>query len=380
MSWQARVVSSIIRRRIKNPQQAEDSIDKIRARFNYPLPTPVPRRWRRVAGQLSPGPASGTVTSALPPVTDAPSTYMASVGGEWLLPPGSAQPGSARWISEVDAPTILYLHGGGYCFCSVTTHRPLVKALALATRMRIFTLEYRLAPEHPFPAAIEDALMAYRALLDLGISPGRIAVAGDSAGGGLTLAMTIVARELGWPMPGALYLLSPWTDLAATGESLVSNSQTDAMFSGGVDNGSSRRYLGDVPPTNPLASPLYADLHGLPPICVQASNSEVLRDDATRLADRASAAGVLVDVRLWEDMPHVWQLYAPYVPEAQAAINAAGVFLRQYVSPAPSSRSTFRRALPRSFLQTTYGRMLTNDKTANPMKIAPDARLIQWMT
>ncbi len=335
MSWQARVVSSIIRRRIKNPARAEDSIDQVRARFAFPLPTPVPRRWRRVAGQLSPSYTSENGSTVLPPVTDAPATYTASVGGEWLLPPGSAIPGSAGWIAQADAPTILYLHGGGYCFCSVTTHRPLVKALALATNMRTFTLEYRLAPEHPFPAAIEDALMAYRALLDLGIPPARIAVAGDSAGGGLTLAMTIAARDLGWPMPGALYLLSPWTDLAATGESMVSNSQTDAMFSGGVDNGSSRRYLGDVLPTQPLASPLYADLHGLPPICVQASNSEVLRDDATRLADRASAAGGQVDLRLWEDMPHVWQLYAPYVPEAQSAIDAAAIFLRQHLLPSP---------------------------------------------
>ncbi|MGO8950880.1 MAG: alpha/beta hydrolase [Ktedonobacterales bacterium] len=196
---------------------------------------------------------------------------------------------------------------------------------------RAFSLEYRRAPEYPFPAAVNDAEEAYRALLDSGIPAARMVLVGDSAGGGLALATVLAARDHGVPLPAGLWLISPLTDQAATGESLRENDRSDAMFYGDSIRRLATIYLQGTPATHPLASPLYADLTGLPPLCIHASDSEILRDDAIRLAERARAADVNVTLRLWHAVPHVWQFLLGFVPEARESVAAGATFLRAQV-------------------------------------------------
>jgi acetyl esterase/lipase len=181
-----------------------------------------------------------------------------------------------------------------------------------------------MAPEHLFPAAVDDAVAVYRALREQ--APGKIVVGGDSAGGGLALAMLISLRDSGVPLPAAAALFSPWTDLAATGDSLVTNDRSCALFHGANIGEGARFYLGDADPRNPLASPLYADLTGLPPMLIHAAKNETLLDDSTRLADRARAAGVRVEMKIWPVVPHVWQL-VPAMPEARQSLREAARFL-----------------------------------------------------
>jgi acetyl esterase/lipase len=188
---------------------------------------------------------------------------------------------------------------------------------------------YRLAPEHPFPAAVEDAVAAYRRLVALGTPPGRVVLGGDSAGAGLALATLLSLRDAGDALPAGAVLFSPWTDLAATGATLASNDRSDVTFHGAAVARGARLYLGDTPATHPLASPLYADLHGLPPLFIQASDSEVLLDDSTRFAAKATAAGVAVSFTQRHGLPHAWQLFAPVLPEARAAIAEAATFIRR---------------------------------------------------
>lgn len=254
--------------------------------------------------------------------------------GEWLEPPG----GNLA-ITE-NAPTILYLHGGGYYFCSPRSHRSLVFALAARTRAATWSLDYRLAPEHRFPAALEDAMAAYRQLIGAGTLPQSIVIAGDSAGGGLALATLVALRDAGDPLPAGAVLFSPWTDLAASGESIRSNDGADPMFSGQAIGRAAQVYLGDTPATHPYASPVYADLNGLPPLFIQAGSTEVLLDDSRRVAARARAAGVRVDLQVWPKMPHVWQIFAPFIPEAGRALDDAAAFVRHVTnehSAQPSS-------------------------------------------
>lgn len=231
--------------------------------------------------------------------------------------------------ATADVPTIFYLHGGGYYFCTPQTHRPLTLALARKAGMPAFSLDYRLAPEHPFPAALDDAVDAYAALLALGISPGHIVIAGDSAGGGLALATLLALQARHMALPAGALLFSPWTDLAATGETLRSNDRHDVMFHGDSISRVARLYLGDTVATEPLASPLYADpeaLAALPPLYVQASDKEVLLDDSRRLVGRAKAAGGDAELHIWRGVPHVWQLYHPFLPEARRALADAAAF------------------------------------------------------
>lgn len=237
------------------------------------------------------------------------------VKGEWSRPRAGGLAG-----------TLLYLHGGGYVVCSPQTHRPLTNGFAKAG-FEVFAPDYRLAPEFPFPAAIDDAVSVYRALIARGTDPATLAVAGDSAGGGLTLALLLQLRELGLPMPAAAMLFSPWTDLAITGASGETNARSCAMFDGDLLRGGVEIYLAGADPRDPLASPLYADLHGLPPMRIHASSSESLRDDSTRLAERARAAGVPCGIRLWPVVPHVWQLFK-VLPEARESMTIAVDFLK----------------------------------------------------
>ncbi|HZO83236.1 MAG TPA: alpha/beta hydrolase [Candidatus Binataceae bacterium] len=237
----------------------------------------------------------------------------------------------AQWIAAPDAAvdrTILYLHGGGYVMGSIETHRELVARLSKAAMARCLALDYRLAPENPFPAAVNDATAAYRWLLAQGIKPGRIAIAGDSAGGGLTLATLVALRDLGLPTPAAAVCISPWIDLEGTGASMRTKAAADPVVSREMIVALAKLYVGEQGDLHdPLAAPLYADFTGLPPLLVQVGNAETLLDDSTRVAERAEAAGVEVVLQIWDEMPHVWQWFAPILPEGQEAIDQIGDFV-----------------------------------------------------
>ena len=240
---------------------------------------------------------------------------------EWLRPP-SAAPGRV----------VLYLHGGGYVIGSPRSHRHLAAAVAGAAAASALLLDYRLAPEHPYPAAVDDAVAAYRWLLDQGAAPGHVVVAGDSAGGGLTVATLLALREARVPLPAGGVCISPWVDLSCGGESYRTKAAVDPIVQrAGVDQ-MARAYLGDTPPRTPLASPLFADLGGLPPLLIHVGSDEVLLDDAVQLADRARAAGVDATLEVWDRMIHVWHWFLPMLDEAQDAIDGIGRFVRARAS------------------------------------------------
>src|SRR5262245_3546771 len=238
----------------------------------------------------------------------------------------------AEWIRPLaarDDAALLYLHGGGYVIGSPRSHRHLAESIARSTGTSCLMPDYRLAPEHPFPAAVDDALAAYRFLLDQRrIAPGRIAVAGDSAGGGLTVATLVTIRQAGLPMPAAGVCISPWTDLTCSAGSYESKAATDPMVARPGITTMAQHYLGSTDPRTALASPIFADLRGLPPLLIQVGSEEVLLDDSTRLGERAKAAGVDATVEVWEPMIHVWHWFLPWLDEAQAAVDKIGVFLR----------------------------------------------------
>ncbi len=243
----------------------------------------------------------------------------------------------AEWISATgadDSRFIFYLHGGGYVIGSINTHREMVSRIARAANARALAINYRLAPEHPFPAAVEDATASYRWLLSQGIPPDRIVVAGDSAGGGLTLATLLALRDAGDPLPAAAVCISPWTDLAITGESRDTKAAVDPMIKKEMEVENAKMYLGGTDARDPLASPLYADFAGLPHLLIQVGTSETLLDDSTRVAERAKAAGVDVTLEQWEDMIHVWHAFGFVLPEAQQAIDRIGGFVREHVPSA----------------------------------------------
>ena len=246
--------------------------------------------------------------------------------------PVSAGGVKAEWITAPNAAAdraILYLHGGVYIMGSINTHRELIARLSKAAQARILALDYRLAPEHPFPAPVEDATAAYRWMLEQGLKPSRIAVAGDSAGGGLTVAALVAFRDAGLPMPAAGIPISPWVDLEAIGESMKTRSSQDPIVKPEMIREIARVYLAGQNPRSPLAAPLYADLHGLPPLLIHVGDAEALLDDSKRLAERAKAGGVDVTLEVWPEMPHVWHLFAHFLPEGQQAIDRAGEFVRK---------------------------------------------------
>ena len=238
------------------------------------------------------------------------------VDAEWIAAPGAAPD-----------RVILYLHGGGYVLGSINTHRAMISRIARASDARALAIDYRLAPEHPFPAALEDATAAYRWLLAQGYKPGRIVIAGDSAGGGLTLAALLAIRDAKLPMPAGAVPISPWTDLEGTGESVRTRAAKDVMVSQDNLASSAKQYYGKHDPRNPLISPLHADFRGLPPMLLHVGDAEILRDDATRVAARAKAAGVKVELEVWDEMPHVWHVFAKILPEGQQAIDKIGKFV-----------------------------------------------------
>jgi cation diffusion facilitator CzcD-associated flavoprotein CzcO/acetyl esterase/lipase len=294
-SWQARGMSLFIRNTFKRRLAAANDAASARKVLN--------------SGTFFLTPRSVTVTQV----------SVGGVPGEYLERKGDA-----------GSMVLLYLHGGGYIACSSRSHRAYTSFFA-RQGFRVFAPDYRLAPEHVFPAAVDDAEAVYLALLADGIDPARLVVAGDSAGGGLCLSLLLRLRQNGIPLPAAGALFSPLTDLALTGETLVTNDQRCAMFCGERIGIGAKAYLAGADPRNPIASPLYAELKGLPPLLIHVGTDETLRDDSTRFAEAARAAGIPVQLRLWDDVPHVWQLFHHLIPEGRASLHEASNFLRQAV-------------------------------------------------
>jgi epsilon-lactone hydrolase len=299
-SWQAHLSVWIVKWRVKRKLRGVGDYKAAREILN-PDPYTVP--------------ASVRISSA----------QVGRVPGEWV-----------EGASE-SKTVLLYLHGGGYFGCSAKSHRPITVDFALQG-FRVLAPDYRLAPENQFPAAVDDAVAAYRGLLGEGYLPEHIVVGGDSAGGGLALSLLLALRTAGAPLPAGAALFSPWTDLAATGESVRTNARRCAMFNGPDIGPSARYYLGDTDPRNPLASPLYADLTGLPPLLIHVGADEILRDDSTRLAERARAAGVRVELKVWSVVPHAWQLAPHKIPEARQSLRESAAFLHSVAAPEASNK------------------------------------------
>ena len=239
-----------------------------------------------------------------------------TVPAEWLTPPGA----------RADA-AVLYLHGGGYVIGSPRSHRHLAAAVGAAARMCVLLPDYRLAPEHPFPAAVDDAVAAYRWLMDRTIAPARIVIAGDSAGGGLTVAMLLALRDAGVPLPAAGVCISPWVDLTCSGGSYRTRAEADPIVKGESVGQMATAYLAGKDAKTPLASPLFADLRGLPPLLIHVGDDEVLLDDAVQLAERTRKAGVDATLDVWDQMVHVWHWFFPMLDEGQQAFDRIGEFV-----------------------------------------------------
>jgi acetyl esterase/lipase len=291
-SWQARAFAACIRAFVRRDDWGE--------------PRTLARRSRRVFGP--PRIWQWVVSRGvhIEPVSD-------PVRGEWVHPPNR----------QTDA-VILYVHGGGFVSCSAATHRPITIWLARRTGARVFNVDYRLAPEHPFPAAIDDVYSAYRWLAD---QAGIVAVAGDSAGGGLALSLATRVRDANFAAPASVVCFSPWVDLAGTGESRYTNAERDAMFAPNNVDQFARAALGGASPSNPLASPFYADLSGLSPLYLEVGADEQLLDDARRVHGKVIASGGDSTLHIVEGVFHAWQLCAHLMPEANQSLDAASEFI-----------------------------------------------------
>lgn len=240
----------------------------------------------------------------------------------------------AEWISTpgvANHQVILYLHGGGFIAGSIATHRDLAQKISRVSKARILLIDYRLAPEHPYPAAFEDVLTAYRWLIDVEkITPNNLIIAGDSAGGGLTVGGLIRMRDEGISLPAAAVCLSPGIDPTGSGESFKTKVDVDPFITPEIFKFMVKNFFGDIDLETPLTSVLLADLSGLPPMLIQVGSSEILLDDSVRLAERAKAAGVDVTLDVWEDMIHVFQAFAGFAPESREAIDKIGEFIQRF--------------------------------------------------
>ena len=294
-SWQARVADRAIRILVRRRSWGDEEALARRARRIFGAPAPY-ARWVALGLRCERVERDG-------------------VRGEWITPP------------EFRPGVILYLHGGGFVSCSAATHRPITAALSRLTQRRVFAVDYRLAPEWRLPAAHEDVSAAYEWLRETGVSPSSIAVAGDSAGGNLALALAIRLRDSGGPTLGCVVAFSPWTDLAGRGESVRSNAGRCAMFHpenildfASAALGARRADLADV-------SPGVAELHDLPPVLIYVGSTELLLDDARRVHEGIRRSGGACDLRIYDSVPHGWQMLAPFVPEATHSLREAATFV-----------------------------------------------------
>jgi len=261
-----------------------------------------------------------TGDTVLPDGTECETISIGGIKTEWIRVPNS------------DATkVVLYLHGGGYALGSIDTHRGLGARIAEASGCAVLMPDYRLAPETPFPGAVEDGTAAYLFLLEQGIKAESIAIGGDSAGGGLTFATLVNLRDQGHPLPAAAFTLSPWVDMEGLGDSMESRAAADPMIQKDGLARFAQMYLADADPRSPLAAPLYADVSGLPPILIQVGTAEVLLDDAVRIEARLRESGGSVVLEQYEDLIHVFQAFAPIVPESVEAIGKIGAFVKSHL-------------------------------------------------
>jgi acetyl esterase/lipase len=261
-------------------------------------------------------------TFAQQPVADDASVEEVSAGGVRCL--------EVSIRGQAPERQVLLFHGGGYMCGNPEGVRDLGTRLARAARARVLMPDYRRAPENPFPAAVDDARSVYRFLLERGTTPERLAVMGESAGGGLAMAALLALKQDGLPLPAAAVTMSAWVDMTVSGESVTTKADVDPIASGESLQMSAMAYLQGQDPTTPLASPLHGDLGGLPPLLIQVGSEEVLLDDSTRLADAARAAGIDVTLEVAPDLPHVFQYFASFLPQAQDAIDRAGEFITKH--------------------------------------------------
>jgi len=294
----------------------------------------------------------GSAATPLPSDVKFEAVSAAGVPAEWAIAPGTR-----------DDRVLVYVHGGGYTMGSLATHRALCARLSRLGRLRVLNVAYRLAPEHPHPAAVEDAVAALRWVYAQGFAPSRVAIGGDSAGGGLALATLVALRDSGGPLPAAGVCISPWTDLSASGESIRTKASVDPMVAEGPLRQMAAAYLGGKDPRTPLASPLFADLRGLPPLLVQVGDAELLLDDATRLASRARDAGVDVALEVWEEMFHVWHAFAEILPEAARACERIAAWLEPRFS-GPSDADALAAIEEIKQLKARYFRLMDTKQFA----------------
>jgi len=300
---------------------AQSEIDAVRALLSAkPRPVGWEERRRRIEEVGSVSPVADDVKLE--------AVDLDGVAAEWSIVPGSDP-----------SRVLMFFHGGGYCSGSILSHRRMVTEAGRAGALRTLAVGYRLAPEHPFPAAVEDAVAAYRFLLSSGVPAGGITIAGDSAGGGLVVAAMLAIRDAGLAQPACGWAISPWVDMEAIGGSMASKAATDPTVQKAGILDMARLYLNGAGPRSPLAAPIYGDLRGLAPLLIQVGAAETLLDDAIRLAQVAGAADVAVDLQIWPEMIHVWHVYYPDLSAGRRAIAAGGEFARAMTSR--GSRSLF---------------------------------------
>ena len=291
-----------------------------------------------------PGPEIQTVVEMLrnaPPMIGDPlelRANMAATAGAAPLPEGvdfeevDANGVRAEWATAPGASgdrAVVYAHGGGYIMGGIETHRGVVAGISAASGARVLSVDYRLAPENPFPCAVDDVVSAVKFVVERGVDPANVGVGGDSAGGGITVATLLALRDAGGPLPAAGVCISPWADLTLSGASIQEKAAEDPMVTTELLSTCTEVYIRDGDPKAPLASPIFADLTGLPPLLIQVGTAEILLDDARRLAERAKACGVRAELEEWEQMVHVWHAFGALLPEAGQAIDRIGEFLRE---------------------------------------------------
>ncbi|RCW81554.1 alpha/beta hydrolase [Phyllobacterium bourgognense] len=292
----------------------DDEIDAVRAMLaSHPRPANLVERRQRLDLVAAEDPIA-------PDIQFKPE-QIGTCEAEWSLAPGSDT-----------TRTLLFFHGGGYCSGSIQSHRRMVAETGRAAGVRTLALGYRLAPENPFPAALDDALAAFEFLLAQGVPSAAIVIGGDSAGGGLTLATMIRLRDAGRPLPGCAWLVSPWIDLDMTGASMDEKAAIDPLIHRDYLEELAGAYLGGTSASEPLVSPLHADLAGLPPILIQVGSAETLLDDAVRIARRLGAVDIATNLEIWPHMIHAWHLWAARLTSGREAIASAGAFINRHLA------------------------------------------------